>query len=842
MWCAHIPRLVDLFRVALDELAGSRGWWMDPNLADTQHEPAAQGAGSFGVAVELAAAGFDGAVEVGRGGFGTVYRCIQVALDRVVAVKVLTVVCQEDQARFVREQQAMATLTAHPNIMAVLQVGQTASGNPFLVMPYCGSGCWQERIARVGTLDIEEVSRVGVKIAGALECAHRAGIIHRDVKPANILSTDYGQPALSDFGIARTKSGFKTATGVFQGSPAFTAPELFGDAAPSEASDVYGLGASLFTGLTGHAAFERRHGEQLMAQFVRIASQHLPDLRERGIPADFAAIIEQAMAHDPNHRPSALELGQELQLLQARHGLNVDDMVLHDRASSDRSHNRISRSSRRGRGKDDSLPSPLKALVGRAAELIRLRELLECSRLVTVTGTGGVGKTSLAMHAAHQLSADHPDAVWRVDLGDVPDGSQLAGLVAATLGVANQPTQASIETLIEVLDRRWALILLDNCEQVVNETANLVDTLLRHCPRLHILATSREVLAVGGEAVLSLSPLDCPSPQDEPSVEDLAGYDAVTLFVECARAAVPEFALTEHTAAAVAGICARVDGLPLGIELAATRLPAMPVEQIADGLRDGYALLSVGGATDQRSLAYCIDRSYDLCTQDEQQVWARLSLFAGNFDLSAAQYVSGADLPASEFLDLLSTLVDKSILIRTENDGIACYRLLETLRDYGLGRITSDERTRLARRHAAWYHQVLSEAEDQWFGPQQLHWILRLTRELPNIREALQFSLTDCPEMAVEMAAAIRRFWIQQAMVTEGCQWANRALAATSPKPSVQRIRALFTAAHLAFQSGDTAMAMDWLADARNLFQFVEGNDDIARTMSGTAGANLHAG
>ena len=298
----------------LDELAGS-----------VSARPAL-----FGVVAELAIAGFVDAVEVGRGGFGVVYRCRQVGLGRSVAVKVLTVELEGNRARFVREQQAMAQLTGHPNIVSVLQVGEIAGGQPFLVMPYCGQGSVQDRIAQLGVLGVDEVLRVGVKMAAALASAHRLGIVHRYVKPANVLLTDYGQPALCDFGIAHTAGReFRTATGFFIGSPAFTAPEIISGDPPSPASDVYGLGATLFCGLTGHAAFERRYGEEIIAQFARIAQQPLPDLRDHQVPDDVATIVEQAMARNPQDRPTAQRLGELLQDAQAHHGLPVDDMALH---------------------------------------------------------------------------------------------------------------------------------------------------------------------------------------------------------------------------------------------------------------------------------------------------------------------------------------------------------------------------------------------------------------------------------------------------------------------------------------------------------------------------------
>ncbi|MFE3060970.1 serine/threonine-protein kinase, partial [Nocardia sp. NPDC059236] len=251
------------------------------------------------LAMELSSVGFEDAEEIGRGGFGVVYRCTQSGLDRVVAVKVLTAQPDaEGRARFLQEQRAMGRLTGHPNIVGVLQIGEISAGRPYLVMQYYERGSLDARIRQDGSLPVDEVLRLGVKLAGALEMAHRLGIVHHDVKPANILFTDYGEPALADFGIAHVAGGFRTATGVILGSPAYTAPELLNSARPTPASDVYGLGATLFSALTGHAAFERRSGEQVVAQFLRITTEPLPDLREGGIPDDVRAVVEAAMSRD----------------------------------------------------------------------------------------------------------------------------------------------------------------------------------------------------------------------------------------------------------------------------------------------------------------------------------------------------------------------------------------------------------------------------------------------------------------------------------------------------------------------------------------------------------------
>src|SRR5271167_3601136 len=282
-----------------------------------------------GVPAELRDAGFDDVDEVGRGGFGVVYRSTQPSLDRTVAIKVLTSDLDPDNLdRFLREQRAMGRLSGHPHIVTILQVGTTSSGRPFIVMPYYAKDSLEALIRRHGPLEWSEAVSIGVKLAGALEAAHLVGTLHRDVKPGNILLTDYGEPQLTDFGIARIAGGFQTSTGVITGSPAFTAPEVLEGAAPSARSDVYSLGATLFCALTGHAAFERRSGERVVAQFLRITSQPIPDLREQGMPDDVAAVIERAMARDPSDRPaSAADIGEDLRDVQRSRGVFVDEMA-----------------------------------------------------------------------------------------------------------------------------------------------------------------------------------------------------------------------------------------------------------------------------------------------------------------------------------------------------------------------------------------------------------------------------------------------------------------------------------------------------------------------------------
>ncbi len=314
---------------------------------------------------------------------------------------------------------------------------------------------------------------------------------------------------MGDFGIARVSGSLSTATGMLTGSPGFTAPELLEGSAPTVASDVYSLGATLFAALTGHAAFERRYGEQVVAHFLRIAREPVPDLRERGIDEGVAAVVDAAMARDPGDRPSVQELATQLQDLQRTRDLVVDDMAVQASSLSNAARNpaRPSASAHRSHA---TLPVPLESFVGRAAEMEEIRALVSESRLVTMTGVGGIGKTTLAIHAARKLAPEFPDGIWLVELAGLRDGALLTDVVATSLGVRDRPGQALRDVLFDFLAERQALLVLDNCEHLIDDVTELADALLRTCTPLRILATSREVLNLSWEMVMPLSPLAVP--------------------------------------------------------------------------------------------------------------------------------------------------------------------------------------------------------------------------------------------------------------------------------------------------------------------------------------------
>src|SRR6516225_9643420 len=350
-----------------------------------------------------------------------------------------------------------------------------------------------------------------------------------------------------------------------------------------------------------------------------------------------------------------------------------------------------------------NLPAELTSFVGRRGELAEVRRLLAGSRLVTLTGVGGVGKTRLAVRAAAGLRRAFRDGVWLVQLDQLRDPALVAQAVAGALGLQDRAGYAPAAALAEYLAGRQLLLVLDNCEHLVDAAAKLADLLLRAAAELRVLATSREALTMTGETVLAVPPLPVPEARQPLAAAELGVFPAVRLFAERAAQVVPGFAVTEANVAAVAGICRRVDGLPLAIELAAARLPVLSAEQIEERLSDRLGLLTRGGRARparQQTLRASIEWSHELCSRAERLLWARCSVFAGGFELDAAEGVCAADrLAAGRVLDLLAALAGKSILTTGHLERVARYRLPEPLREFGQERLReSGEEAALRRR------------------------------------------------------------------------------------------------------------------------------------------------
>ena len=490
-----------------------------------------------------------------------------------------------------------------------------------------------------------------------------------------------------------------------------------------------------------------------------------------------------------------------------------------------------------------NLPLELSSFVGRRHEVTEVRQALSTSRLVTLTGVGGVGKTRLAQRVAADLLRAFPDGVWFVDLITLRESESptrpeeqaqlLAHVVAAALGLRQQATRTPLEVLAGQVADRHLLLVLDSCEHVISACAVLVDTLLHACPGLRVLATSRGSLRISGEAIFAVRSLPVPSPRSAPA--DAMAFESVALFTTRAQAALPGFSLTAHNWEAVAGICQRLDGLPLAIELASARLRVLAPDQILGRLTNRFALLTGGRhpAPDrQRTLQACVEWSYELCSTVEQRVWAQLSVFTGGFELDAVEGICACDeLMADDLLDVVASLVDKSILVRDDEGGTARYRMLETIRAFGEDKLVdAGEQADTRRRHRDWYQELVARANAEWIGGLQGYWLARLDREQPNLRAAVEFCLTEPgqAQAALRLVASLPLlYWRLRGLFSEGRGWLDRALAQEGA-PTVLRTRALLLASHLAVWQGNIDGAMPMLDEGYELARRLDAANEVA--------------
>jgi non-specific serine/threonine protein kinase len=489
-----------------------------------------------------------------------------------------------------------------------------------------------------------------------------------------------------------------------------------------------------------------------------------------------------------------------------------------------------------------NLPLQLTSFIGTEQKLAQVKQLLASSRLLTLTGAGGVGKTRLALEVAAEVLGEYPNGVWFVELAPLADSALVPQAVASTLGVREAPGQALVDGLTDYLGAKTVLLLLDNCEHLIEATAQLADRLLRACPGLRVLATSREPLNMGGETAWRVPSLALPEFQPPPPLERLTQYEAVRLFMARAAAALPGFAVTNENAAAVAEICYRLDGIPLAIELAAARVKAFSAEQIRARLDDRFRLLTGGSRTAmprQQTLRAAVDWSYDLLSEEERVLLNRLSVFAGGWTLEATEAI-GAEEPArrAAVLGLLPQLVDKSLVLAHEEGGTERYWMLETIRQYAAEKLgESGEAVRARDRHLAYFLGFAEAAYPKLSGPDQPVWLERLEREHDNLRAALAWSLAGCdPEAGLQLAGALLFLWTFHSHLTEGRHWLGDLLrqvgeSAASPPRSAAYARALRVASNLARLQGDYAAAQTYAEEAVAVSRELGDELDLAWSM-----------
>lgn len=455
-----------------------------------------------------------------------------------------------------------------------------------------------------------------------------------------------------------------------------------------------------------------------------------------------------------------------------------------------------------------NLPAARTTFVGREREMVEVKRMLAMTSLLTLTGTGGCGKTRLALEVGRDLVGTYPDGVWLVELAPLFEEALLSQQLAATLGVREQPGRSLMENLLDALRYKEMLLILDNCEHLIGAAARLANALLDICPRLRVLATSREPLGVRGELSWLVPSLSVPGNQQPLTIGELQGYDSARLFADRASIKHSGFELTSENAQAVAQVCARLEGIPLAIELAAARVGVLSAAQISERLDHSLKVLTEGDRTaDHRHKTFraALDWSHELLGEPEQVLLRRLSAFAGGFTLEAAETVgAGGGVEEEDVLEVLSHLVGKSLVVAEESwERGARYRLLEPIRQYAEEKLrVSREVEAVGRRHAGFFLALAEEAEPELSGPQQAEWLDRLETEHDNFRAALSWALERKIDVGLRMAGALCRFWYTRDYLSEGREYLEAATK-TGTIPVTVRAKALAGLGWIAEPQGD---------------------------------------
>jgi non-specific serine/threonine protein kinase len=533
--------------------------------------------------------------QVGVGGMGVVYLARDVDLERQVAIKLLklpgisrdaTVNTEQRLVeRFLREARSAAKLN-HPNVAAVYQIGRhehAGQSLTFIAMEWLSGGSLLDHLRQNIFLEWRDATTAIRDAAAGLAAAHAAGIMHRDIKPSNLMRSSNGVVKLVDFGLARSFEGPSDLTqrGSILGTPMYLSPEQCQGEPATPSSDVYALGCTLYHLLTSRPPFEGTALPALLYQHVHVP---LPDPRRLApeVPDSLCAILNRAAAKRVEDRyASASEMLVELESALA--GKTPPSFVVTTEVPA-----------RDREAPRNNLPAELTTFVGRQRELAQCKQLLRQQRLVTLTGAGGTGKTRLAVQTGRALLDEFPEGVWLIELAAVDRADALAGAVADSLGVKQAGSAPLLEQISAHLRDRHALLIIDNCEHLIDPVATLLTRLLTACPHLRVLATSRQALGCAGETPLRVPSLEVPDSKESLDPEQMQQIESMGLFLARAKIARPDFRLDAQNIAAVAHICRRLDGIPLAIELAAARLRVLAPQQIAQRLDDMFKLLTGG--------------------------------------------------------------------------------------------------------------------------------------------------------------------------------------------------------------------------------------------------------
>lgn len=743
--------------------------------------------------------------KLGGGGMGVVYKAEDIDLGRFVALKFLPDdVAHDPQAlsRFQREAKAASALN-HPNIVTIYELGHL-NGTHYIAMELiCGETL--RSLLSSGPLPYRKAIGIATEIADALAKAHETGLVHRDLKPENLMVAQDGNAKILDFGLAKlrdhpvdaersTQADLLTDPGTVMGTVGYMSPEQANGNDVDFRSDQFSFGAVLYEMINGHPAFQGRGRAEIMAAIVRDQPQPSTNVLA---PAPLFWILQKCLAKDANRRYSSTrDLARDL--------ATVRDL-------------RIDPETRYSVRPPSNMPVQRTRFIGREREVANLRQLLNRAdvRLVTLTGPGGIGKTRLAVQVVTDLSAGFTGGVCFVSLSAVSGRESAIRAIAQAIGLREMPGQSSQESLKEYVSglTQPLLLLLDNFEHLLSAASDLAELLTLN-PTLKVMVTSQAPLHIYGEHELPVPALAVPDLQSVPQApEALSRFAAIALFLEHAKAVKHDFTLSKENATAIATICSRLDGLPLAIELAASRVKVLSPTAMLTRLESSLNLLT-GGARDlpvrQQTLRGTVNWSYSLLNAAEQSLVRRLSVFTGGCTLEAVEAVcdTKGDLGV-DVLDGMSSMVDKSLMQQIEQPGVEPrFLMLSAIREYALERLVeSGEEFATRRAHSAYYIVLAEECgEDLSTHPE---WLERLDLEHQNFRDALEFLIrTSDADWGMRLGAALFHFWERREHFAEGRAFLDRLLhlpAAVQPK---LRARLLFCTGVLSQGDFDSAQQL----------------------------------
>ncbi|MFZ0523533.1 MAG: protein kinase [Candidatus Acidiferrales bacterium] len=775
---------------------------------------------------------------LGAGGMGEVYRARDARLDRIVAIKILptAIAADSDQLRRFEREARSASALNHPNIITIHELGQDGSTR-YIAMELIEGQTLRE-LLRGGGLPVRRVLEIATQVAEGLAKAHEAGIAHRDLKPENLMISKDGFVKILDFGLAKAApaegasaetsalSSWETRPGMVLGTVQYMSPEQASGEALDFRSDQFSFGLVLYEMVTGKRAFVRKTPAEVLVAIMREQAEPV-GAQNPDVPAPLCWAIERCMAKDPEKRyATTRDLARELGAMRERFA---------------------EKPARQTEARPANIPVQRTGFVGREKEVAAAKELLLRGdvRLMTVTGPGGIGKTRLGVEVASGLAERFPGGAHFVPLSPLHDAGLMAAAIVQTMGIRETGGQTPLEILKKYLQERSQapmLLVLDNFEHVM-AAAPLVAELLATGPQLKILVTSRAALHVYGEHEFPVPPLALPEAHTMPSPEALGRFPAVALFVQRAAAVKPDFELNRENATAVVEICARLDGLPLAIELAAARVKVLSPAALRARLASRLQLLT-GGARDlpqrQQTLRGAIDWSYDLLSAAEQKLFRRLAVFVGGCTLEGVEAV--CDTKGDLDLDLLDgteSLVDKSLLQRVEQaNGESRFVMLETIREYALEKLEASGEDRLTRRAHAAYCLVLAEEEaTEQSGAERAAWVERFALEHDNFRAALGWLIeTGDAEWGLRLGTALFRFWEGREYFAEGRDSLEKLLKIpAAAAPSRARGRALFSAGVLASEQGDYAAADILMGGGLEVARKLEDKQGVAVSLNAMA-------